>query len=116
MEQSRKISKEEERLLDFLVDNASLKLHDNWKKDLLVTPMQDGGMGSLSLSFVSQNKEKQVFGKQVSECHFLDEDGVDVIASLNVDQNGNLFELDIWKTDYSSLIKISDKFDLNTLI
>jgi hypothetical protein len=113
MEQSRKISKEEERLLDFLIgNNTSLKLPDNWKQDLLVSPMQDGGMGSLSLLFVSQSEEKRVFGEQISECHFLDEDGVDVIASLNVDQDGNLFELEIWKTDYSPLIRISDKFDL----
>lgn len=116
MEQNRKISKEEERLIDFLIDKASLKLPDNWKHNLLVSPMQDGSMGSLSLSFVSQSKEKRVFGEQVSECHFIDEDGIDVIASLNVDQNGNLFELDIWKTDFSPLIRISDTFDCNTLI
>jgi hypothetical protein len=50
--------------------------------------MQDGSMGSLSLLFVSQSKEKRVFGEQISECRFLDKDGVDVIASLNVDQDG----------------------------
>jgi len=42
---------------------------------------------------------------------FTDNDGVRVIASLNMDSNGNLFEMDIWKTDFSSLINIPDKID-----
>ncbi|WP_420885213.1 DUF6984 family protein, partial [Candidatus Symbiothrix dinenymphae] len=36
----------------------------------------------------------------------VDEDGVDVIASLNIDDTGDLYELDIWKTDFSPLIKL----------
>jgi len=48
----------------------------------------------------------------ISEHLFLDVDGVTVIASLNIDKDGNLFELDIWKTDYSPLIKYPDNYDL----
>ena len=35
-------------------------------------------------------------------------DGVEVIASLNVDVDGVLFELDIWKTNFEKLVKLPD--------
>jgi hypothetical protein len=72
--------------------------------------MEDGNMGSLHLSLSENITKNRQFGKQISDCQFIDSDGVTVIASLNVDTEGNLFELDIWKTDYSSLIKIPDNF------
>lgn len=72
--------------------------------------MNDGGMGSLYLFPNGVIIEKRSFGKCVSTCQFTDKDGVEVIASLNVDKNGELFELDIWKTDYSPLISIPEKF------
>ena len=39
-------------------------------------------------------------------------DGVPVLASLNVDQNGRFLELDLWKTDFTPVIRIPD--DLST--
>lgn len=65
-------------------------------------------MGSLRLLPNGQMNEDAVFGEQVSDFQFFDMDGVDVIASLNIDNLGNLFELDIWKTDFSKLIKLPD--------
>jgi hypothetical protein len=44
----------------------------------------------------------------VAEYIFKDADGVDVIASLNVDQNNELFELDIWKTTFDQLVRIPE--------
>lgn len=111
MERSRKISIDEKRLLDFLINKASLNLPNNWEKELLVSSMQDEGMGSLFLTSASNSKKERIFGMQISECCFIDKDGIEVIASLNVDQNGDLFELDIWKTDYSPLISIPTKFN-----
>ena len=46
------------------------------------------------------------FGKCVSEYQFNDVDGVIVIASLYVDNENDLFELDIWKTNYEPLKKL----------
>ena len=109
--QNRKATQSEERLLEFLINRASTKVPNDWKEKLIVYPMDDGEMGSLYLSLSTEMVTKRLFGEQISECHFLDRDGIDVIASLNVDKNGNLFELDIWKTDYSPLIKIPEKFD-----
>ncbi|WP_286920661.1 DUF6984 family protein [Flavobacterium sp. UBA4197] len=102
----RTLLKDEERLLDFLIKMASISISKDWHKDLFVRQMDDGGMGSLRLFPHGVIDEDRIFGEQISEYIFEDEDGIKVIASLNVDEENNLFELDIWKTDYSPLIKI----------
>jgi len=82
-------------------------------ESLLVETMNDGGMGSLLLFPNGVTKEKRLFGRCVSECQFTDRDGVEVIASINIDKKGELLELDIWKTDHSPLISIPENFELS---
>ncbi len=102
----RKPTLQEEKLLEHLITIASKKILPNWKEGLFVSPMDDGEMGSLYLfPKIERNKDRK-FGEQVSEFQFTDADGIEVIASLNVDICGNLFELDIWKTDFSKLIEL----------
>jgi hypothetical protein len=108
---NRKPTQQEKTLLELLVKKASINLPSDWKDGLLVRSMQDGDMGSLYLFPNGLIKENRLLGKRVSEHRFTDEDGVEVIASLNVDDNGNLFELDIWKTDFNPLIRIPEIFD-----
>ena len=50
---------------------------------------------------------QRFLGSQISDCQFKDTDGVTVIASLYLDREGNMYELDMWKTDFSSLKEIS---------
>ena len=105
---NRKPTIEEERLLELLVKKSSTTIPENWKDGLLVHPMDDEGMGSLYLFPQGNLVEGRMFGKQVSDFQFADLDEVEVIASLNLDNNGNLFELDIWKTDFGRLLKLPD--------
>lgn len=105
---NRKPTIQEERLLELLVKKSSTAIQKDWKEGLLVTPMDDGEMGSLRLFPNGKINEEAVFGEQVGDFQFIDMDGVDVIASLNLDNMGNLFELDVWKTDFSKLIKLPD--------
>jgi len=42
----------------------------------------------------------------VAEYQFTDADGVEVLISLNVDADGRPFELDVWKTDFSPLVRM----------
>jgi len=92
-----------------LVDGSeNLNLPSNWKDDLLVQTMDDGGMGSLLLFPNGFVAEKRLFGKEVSRYQFVDADGVDVIVSLYTDKSGKLFEIDSWKVDFSPLIRIPD--------
>ena len=99
---------QEERLLEHLIKISSSPIPANWNEGLLVSPMHDGGMGSLLLVPQRERRTERRFGKQVSEWQFHDQDGVTVIASLYVDTDGCLFELDMWKTDYSRLIRFPD--------
>ena len=108
MELSRKPTIQEERLLELLVKKSFIAIPGNWKDGLLVHPMNDEGMGGLHLFPQGKVIEERFFGEQISDFQFRDSDGVEVIASLNVDKNGNLFELDIWKTDFGKLLKFPD--------
>jgi hypothetical protein len=69
--------------------------------DRLVEDMKDGGMGSLR--FMEQGNRERRFGKKIAEAEFADEDGIPVSAVVNLDDRDQLFELDIWKVDFSPL-------------
>jgi hypothetical protein len=108
MIQKRKPSAQELKLLEKLVSATSKKFPGNWKENLLVEVMNDGGMGSLLLFPAGEINSTRLFGSQVSELKFNDADGIEVIVSLNVDQDGKMFELDSWKTDFNALNRIPE--------
>lgn len=68
-----------------------------------VEEMDDGGMGSLR--FVSSKPNRRL-GKVVAELLYHDEDEVPVLATLYLDTEGELYELDSWKVDFSPLKRI----------
>ncbi len=105
---NRKPTLQEELLLEFLLKKSFQKVVKNWKEGLLVRPMDDGEMGSLLLFPRGEIIENRTLGEQVSDFQFTDTDGVEVIASLNLDSKGNLFELDVLKADFSPLIKFPE--------
>jgi len=76
--------------------------------------MQDGNMGSLK--FVTSESRHRRFGEKIAEAEFVDEDGVLVSATINVDDRGNLFELDLWKVDFSPLKRYPKADDLDVKI
>lgn len=105
--QNRRPSIDEMRLINYLVKKSAIQLSENWANLLMVRSMDDGNMGSLFLCDDNNfQKTNRKFSKQISDCSFIDSDGIMVVASLYVDQHDQLFELDIWKTDYSPLIEI----------
>lgn len=78
------------------------------RTDLSVEPMNDGGMGSLRLAASQNDQSSRRLESVASELSFHDADGTLVTATLNLDQDGLPFELDIWKTDFSPLIRVPD--------
>lgn len=100
----RQITQNEGRVISFLFEQAGL---DYDLERLCVDPMNDGGMGSLRFISETTTAEHR-FGRKAAECFFNDLDGVLVIATLNLDQNDELFELDSWKVDFSPLISWPD--------
>jgi hypothetical protein len=101
MSEARKLTEAESRFIASMLADDDLR--DKYSGDLAsmrVTEMQDGQMGSLR--FVSEVVDRS-FGDQIAERSFVDEDGVTVWATLNVDVAGRLFELDVFKSDFSPL-------------
>lgn len=108
----RALNRTEFLLLEYLIKKSAIAFPANWNDGLQVTPMNDGGMGSLTLYPKDINGEEERFmGDCISETMFKDKDGVEIIASLNTDSNGNLYELDIWKTDFSPLIEFASALE-----
>jgi hypothetical protein len=95
----RSLTPKERDLVVFILGHSSpLQGHFD-----LVEEMNDGGMGSLR--FVGSADRR--LGECVGEAEFDDADGVVVSVALNVDQRGELFELDVWKVDFSPLQRIA---------
>lgn len=75
--------------------------------ELTVAAMNDGGMGSLAIGPPSLERR---FEDQVAEVTFFDVDGMWISATLNVDQFGELLELDVFKGDFSPLRAVPQTF------
>lgn len=110
MSKMREPTKNEDSLIRLLIEKANrdygMEIHlDNY----LVQPMEDGGMGSLTIipcQFKSVIKRDD--GPMVAEIHSFDKDQVEVIISLFLDTQNTPYELDIWKVDFTPLISLSD--------
>lgn len=96
----RSLRVEEETLIRSMFrshkDSAALMLQVDVA---MVDEMLDGGMGSLRFS----SDKTRSLGAAVAEADYVDTDGVPVSIVVNVDQNGQLFELDIWKVNFRPL-------------
>ena len=102
--------REEERLLILSLLSGTREKQELEKtlSASLVTDMQDGGMGSIR--FV--RTEPRTFGKALVETQCTDVDEVLITIAVNVDTNGDLLELDFWKTDFSALRRYPTPSDL----
>jgi hypothetical protein len=99
---SRRLRKGEKILIAKMVHGTPFEEHV--LQDIshaLVEDMNYCGMGSVR--FHHGQRSKRVFGRQISAATFVDKDGVVVSVTLNLDQDSDLFELDLWKVDNSKL-------------
>ena len=109
MNVQRKLTIRERDVLTALLNAAAETSHyANELDDLFVAEMPDGGMGSLSLIPRAVTTEQRMFGMRIAEGEFTDDDGTLVSIAVNVDKSNQLFELDIWKVDFSKLIRLPD--------
>ncbi len=102
-------------LLDSLTE---AKLRSSLKDQLSqmdVQSMSDGNMGSFLFVNKSIRGERK-FGKAIVEAEFNDVDDVLVTLVLNLDTDGRLYELDVWKTDFSDLKKWPSKKELRVTV
>lgn len=98
----RKMSAAELELISYLIKKSGYsKITSKNLSEIYVEDQKDGEMGSLI--FISKNKERKI-GRDLGNIEFNDADGVKVIVNLVLDNHEDLYELDIWKTDFSPLL------------
>ena len=95
----RQLFAHERPLVSHLFEAAGLPFDAD---TLIVEPMSDGGMGSLALG---TGHAARTMGRLVAECHFVDKDQVLVSATLNVDQEGIPYEVDMWKVNFEPTVE-----------
>jgi hypothetical protein len=81
-------------------------------EDLLVTEMDDDGMGSLLLVPTDAGPTLRSMGAQVAEAEAKDSDGVPIVITINTDSHGRLFELDMWKVEFNPLVRWPEPADI----
>jgi hypothetical protein len=108
----RRLRDEEKSLIAEMVrglPDAPLLLHSI--DDAVVQEMRDGGMGSLR--FAQPTADKPRFGRQIRAATFADADGLPVSIAINLDQNRQIFELDVFKADGSPLKRFPRPCDIS---
>jgi hypothetical protein len=94
----RLLKKNEQALLKTLLEG---KIEFDILTPFKVIDMTDGKMGSIK--FIREGNEKTTFGKTLVEAEYVDQDGILVSITVNVDQNENIYELDFWKVNFTPL-------------
>ncbi|HVW96457.1 MAG TPA: hypothetical protein VHA56_10865 [Mucilaginibacter sp.] len=102
---TRKLTENEISIITWIIkDTEEGKSIINHLNEILVEEMDDGGMGSLRV-FKSGNDDRSYSRELGEEFKGLDIDNVPVFISVLLDTDGNFFELDVFKADFSPLRK-----------
>lgn len=110
MSKPRPLKPQELALVKFMINAGSRGELLSALPESLVEEMQDGNMGSLKFATLEDSDRR--YGGKIVEAEFTDSDGVLVSVVLNLDDRGNLFELDFWKVDFSPLERYPKPEDL----
>jgi len=106
----RPLDEAELNILEFLLGAQKKQRLLEELSGAIVRDALDGGMGSIQ--FLSHHPDSRILGERIASATFKDEDGVLVTIELNLDQNGDLMEMDFWKFDFSPLKKYPTPDDL----
>jgi hypothetical protein len=100
----RSLREEETALLrSLLEDHPSGKSLLGALKTASISDLRDGGMGSIQFNTDSAGERRM--SQCVAEADYVDADGVSVSIAVNIDERGQLFELDLWRVDFAPLAK-----------
>lgn len=103
---SRKIRQDEQALVKQLLSLSGRKL----ETPEIVVQLDDGGMGSIR--FPTAKTSERRYGRDVIQVSYKDTDDVLVIIALIEDNNGDLYELEFWKTDFKPLNRYPTPSDI----
>ncbi len=99
MNQTRKIRPNERDLILFLLEKLNLNVA-NYPINEEVFEYEGGKMGSISL-----NNNPDAYAGDLIQVEYIDTDNTSVMITLTHDTEGQLLDLDFWKTDFSKLLK-----------
>ena len=99
MNQTRKIRQNEKDLIVFLLEKLNLNVAD-YPINEEVFEYEGGKMGSISL-----NNNPDAYAGDLIQVEYIDTDNTPVMITLTHDTEGQLLDLDFWKTDFSKLLK-----------
>ena len=99
MNQTRKIRQNERDLIVFLLEKLNLNVAD-YPISEEVFEYEGGKMGSISL-----NNNPDSYAGDLIQVEYIDTDNTPVMITLTHDTEGQLLDLDFWKTDFSKLLK-----------
>lgn len=107
----RKLKADEIALITWMIKDANegSAIIDKLN-ELTVEEMNDGGMGSLKV--VVDGKDSRLYSKDLAKADLFDIDGVPVFISIDLDTNGDFYQLDVFKGDFSPLKKFPSVPDL----
>lgn len=99
----RLLNENEKKLLNILREN----IFSEYKNIQLSFPhyvlsLDDGKMGSIKFIYDHEPKNCNII--PISEYQFNDIDNIPVLVTLYAYEDGDLYELDIWKSDFSQLL------------
>lgn len=121
MEESSYLSNNQKRLLTeterYLVKFLLQKIHreDLYNEMLQVIEIKDG-MGSLYFCRSDKLRGQRKMGSQLIVYEMKDFDEIPISISINIDKDNQLFELDVWKVDFSKPIILNRLADLKNLL
>ena len=96
----RLLKKEELDLMVYLLkDKPNTKQMIEELSAAFVEEMNDGGMGSLK--FLNANKFNRRHGSTIAQIQLPDIDGIPLLISIDLDEEGDMYEIDVWKADFS---------------
>lgn len=104
----RSLRIEEQLLIAYLLSRTASAGLSNSLAEARVKDLNDGGMGSIR--FLSTEPAK--LGHTLVEAGYQDSDGVLASIALCANNAGGLFELDIWKVDFTPLVTYPKPADL----
>jgi hypothetical protein len=97
----RSLTKEEFDLIAYMLNFNPTTIHYIASlPDALVEEMNDGGMGSLKFFSNAESRRMKV---EVARIDLRDSDGIPLSITINTDMNDDLYELDVFKADFSPL-------------
>ncbi len=99
----RKINTHEVKIVQKIAGDAGFNIPDDLS-EFDVLELNDEGMGSIAFIREEKPYDDRRFGGEIGGLDYKDSDGIDIHMHLYIDEEGYLYELDVWKVNFEPRI------------